>query len=59
MNVGDAHLEWRSAIIVPLFKSKGDKNEGKNYIGTSLFITPGKVYRRVIIESEGNNRNAY
>jgi hypothetical protein len=49
VNVGGAPLEWRSAIIVPLFKGKGDKKECKNYRGISLLSTPGKVYGRVII----------
>jgi hypothetical protein len=31
MDVGSAPLEWRSAIIVPLFKGKGDGKECKNY----------------------------
>jgi hypothetical protein len=50
MVVGGAPLEWRSAIIVPLFKGKGDKKEYKNYRGISLLSMPGKEYGRVIIE---------
>jgi hypothetical protein len=43
-------LEWRSAIIVPIFMGRGDKKECKNYRGIGLLSIPGKVYRRVIIE---------
>jgi hypothetical protein len=50
MNIGNAPDEWRSAIVVPLFKGKGDKNECKNYIGINLLSTLGKVYGRVLIE---------
>jgi hypothetical protein len=39
-----------SAIVVPLFKGKGDKKECKNYRGISLLSTPGKVYGTVLIE---------
>jgi hypothetical protein len=41
MNVGRAHLEWRSAIIVPLFKGKGDMKECGNYKGINLLSMPG------------------
>ena len=27
---------WRSAVIVPLYKIKGERNESKNYRGISL-----------------------
>jgi hypothetical protein len=50
MNASGAPLEWRSAIIVPLFKGNSDKKECKNYRSISLFSTDGKVYGKVIIE---------
>ena len=28
--------DWRSAVIVPLYKGKGERNECKNYRGISL-----------------------
>ncbi len=47
--------EWRKAIIVPLHKSKGSKNECNNYSGISLFSVPVKVYGRVLTEVDGGN----
>ena len=38
------------AIIVPIYKGKGDRNECKNYRGISLLSIPGKVYGRILIE---------
>ena len=38
------------AIIVPIYKGKGDRGECKNYRGISLLSVPGKVYGRVLIE---------
>jgi hypothetical protein len=51
MYVYGAPFEWRSAIIVRLFKGKGDKKECKNYRGISLLSTTGKVYGRVTMKS--------
>ena len=42
--------DWVRAIIVPLYKGKGDRNECKNYRGISLLSIPGKVYGRIVIE---------
>jgi hypothetical protein len=49
MNMDNAAEDWRSAIVVPLFKSKGDKKECKNYNGISLLNTPGIVYGIVLV----------
>ena len=38
------------AIIVPIYKGKGDRSECKNYRGISLLSIPGKVYGRILIE---------
>ena len=43
-------VDWMRAIIVPIYKGKGDRNECKNYRGISLLSIPGKVYGRIIIE---------
>ena len=42
--------DWVRAIVVPLYKGKGDRNECKNYRGISLLSIPGKVYGRILIE---------
>ena len=41
--------DWRSAIIVPLYKGKGDRNECKNYRGISLLRVVGKVYAGIFV----------
>ena len=33
---GIVHEGWRSAVIVPLYKSKGEITESRNYRGISL-----------------------
>jgi hypothetical protein len=50
MNMGSAPDEWRRAIVISLFKSKGDEKESKNYRGINLLSRPGKVYGTVLIE---------
>ena len=42
--------DWMRAIIVPLYKGKGDRSDCKNYRGISLLSVPGKVYGRLLIE---------
>ena len=42
--------DWVRAIVVPLYKGKGDRNDCKNYRGLSLLSIPGKVYGRILIE---------
>ena len=33
---------WRSAVIVPLYKGKGERTECKNYRGISLSVVEKK-----------------
>lgn len=42
--------DWRKAVIVPLYKGKGSKEECKNYRGISLLSIPGKVHARVVTQ---------
>ncbi len=44
--------DWKTAIIVPLYKGKGSRNECASYRGISLLSVPGKVYGRWGIERE-------
>ena len=41
--------DWIKAIIVPIYKGKGDRKECGSYRGISLLSIPGKVYGRVLI----------
>ncbi len=41
---------WKKAVIVPLHKSKGNKDECNNYRGISLLSVPGKVNGRILTE---------
>lgn len=41
--------DWKNAVIVPLYKGKGDKYECKNHRGISLLSIPGKLYARLLI----------
>ena len=42
--------DWTEAVIIPIYKGKGDKNECGSYRGISLLSIPGKVYGKVVIE---------
>ena len=50
MAVGKVPKDWQRAIVVPLYKGKGDRLDCKNYRGISLLSIPGKVYGRILIE---------
>ena len=42
--------DWRSAGIVPLHKSKGERTEYKNYKGIRLLSMVGKIYARILVD---------
>ena len=42
--------DWRSAVIVTLYKGKGEKSEGKNYRGISLLSVISKIYAGVLVD---------
>ena len=42
---------WRSAVIVPLYKGKGERTECKNYRGISLLSVVGKIYAEILVDS--------
>ena len=40
---------WRSAVIVSLYKAKGERTEYKNYRGISL-IVDGKIHAGILVD---------
>merc|ERR1712002_206763 len=50
LNDGRVPRDWQRAVVVPLYKGKGDRGDCKNYRGISLLSIPGKVYGRVLID---------
>ena len=42
--------DWRSAVIVPLYKCKGKRTECKNYRGINLLSVVGKIYAWILID---------
>ena len=47
---GQVPLEWKSALIVPLYKGKGDKQECGSYRGISMLSVVGKTYGKILIK---------
>ena len=47
---GSVPDDWRSAVIVPLYKGKGELNECKNYKGISLLSVVGKIYSVILVD---------
>ena len=45
----DVPEDWRSAVIVPLYKGKGERTECSNYRGISLLIVVGKIYAGILV----------
>ena len=48
---GDVPEDWRSAVIVPLYKGNGERNESKNYRNIILLSVVGKMYAGILIDS--------
>jgi hypothetical protein len=46
---GKAPVEWKRALVVPLYKNKGSKDEPGSYRGISLLSIPGKVYASILL----------
>src|SRR5678815_4862183 len=42
--------DWRRAVIVPLYKDKGDKGNCRNYRGISVLSVVGKIYAGILVE---------
>ena len=42
--------DWRFAVIVPLFRGKGDTNECRNYRVISLLSIIGRIYVGILMD---------
>ena len=53
MNIesGAVPEDWISAMIVPMYKGKGERTECKNYIGIILFSVVRKIYAWILEDS--------
>ena len=49
LGICDSCGEWHQGIIVPIYKGRGSRSEGKNYRGITLLSVPGKVFMHVIL----------
>ena len=47
----DVPKDWRSAVIIPLYKAKGERTECKNYKGIRLLSVVGKIYAGILVDS--------
>ena len=41
---------WRSAVIVPLYKGKGERTKCKDNRGVSLLSVVGKIYLGILLD---------
>ena len=42
--------DWRSAVIVALYKGRGERSECKNLRGISLLSVVGKIYAEILVD---------
>ena len=42
--------DWRSTVIVPLNKGKGERTECSDYRGISLLSVVGKIYVGILVD---------
>ena len=47
---GAAPEDWRSAVIVPLYKDKRERTKCKNCKGLSLFIMVEKIFMVILMD---------
>ena len=41
--------DWRSAVIVPMYKGKGQRTECKNYRGICFLRVTSKIYAGILV----------
>ena len=42
--------DWRSAVIVPLYRGKGERTECESYTGISLLTVARKIYAVILVD---------
>ena len=47
---GVAPENWKSAVIVPLYKCDKERTILKNYRGSSLLSVVGEIYRGILVD---------
>ena len=47
---GAVSEDWRPVVIVPLYDSKGERNECKMYRVISFLRFAGKIYAAILLE---------
>ena len=51
--------DWRSAVIAPLYKGKGERTECKNFRGISLLRLIGKIYAGILVDKSPKNNSGF
>ena len=46
---GTIPLDWKTGLVVPIWKGKGDRQDCNNYCGITLLSIPGKVLAHLIL----------
>ena len=42
--------DWKSAVIVPLYKGKGERSKCKNYRSISMLSVVEKIYAGILVD---------
>ena len=42
--------DWRFAVIIPLYKNKGERTEYNNYRSINLLSVVGKIYAGILVD---------
>ena len=48
IDIGKFPVEWKSAIVTPLYKNKGQKNDLNNYRGISVLPPIAKIFEKIL-----------
>jgi hypothetical protein len=48
IDIGKFPVEWKSAIVTPLYKNKGQTNDFNNYRGNSILPPIAKIFEKIL-----------